>query len=312
MMDYFLRTNNMKKTSISLMIVALLACMGAQALASNYYGHTGQLNPFNPAASAVETVIDRTLVKGFGIPHAGEGSGFTDWTTFADYSFGKSDDKRAGGFDNYFNSYTFGADAFYGTTLWGLMGNFNESQGRSAGGAHSDVDSWTWTLYMSRPLNEWSYWGASLSYGTSENDIRGVNGTTDADNYVFAPYVTMLKRMDKLTLSLSPSYVLGYQDVDNTGAANDDTSWMGKLLVMGRATYAVTEKLDISANLNFNQVVHYSGLRTDVDNDHNWFTTGVKAAYKFNDSLSGSLGYTTEFDSDYNSDIYSVGLVYAF
>lgn len=302
----------MNRTKLSVMMVVLLVCTGVQAFGSNHVGSTGLLNPFNPASAAVEMAVDRTQVKAFGIPHAAATDGFSNWSAFAEYGFGKNDDKRAGGFDNYFNSYTFGADAFHGTTLWGLMGNFNEAQGGNGLGARNDIDSWTWTMYMSSPLNEYTYWGASFSYGSSENKLRGTRGTTDSDNYVFSPYLTMLKRVDQVTFSFSPSYVLGYQDVDFTGTASDDTSLMGKLLLMGRATYAVTEKLDISANLNFNQVLHYHGLRVENDNDHNWFTTGVKAAYKFNDSLSGSLGYTTEFDSDYNSDICSVGLVYAF
>ena len=49
-----------------------------------------------------------------------------------------------------------------------------------------------------------------------------------------------------------------------------------------------------------------------MDNDHSWFTTGVSMSYMFNESVSGSLGYSTEIDSDYDSEIVSVGLTVAF
>ena len=191
------------------------------------------------------------------------------------------------------------------------MGNYNDAQGRS-GAARNSIDSWTYSLYMSRAINDWMFWGTSFTYGTSESKIRGTAGTTDSDSYVIAPYLTMVARMDRLTLSMSPSYVLGYQKVDYPAGGGKDTALMGKLVLMGRASYALDQQWSISGNLNYNQVVHNHGLDTEFDNDHQWFTSGLKLNCKLTDNLSGSVGYSTDFDSSFDSKIWNIGLVYAF
>ena len=260
---------------------------------------------------AVSKAVDRSLIATERMPHAGFDN-FSSWSVFADYDFGKNKDKRQGGFDNYFNSYTLGADAFYGDTLWGFMGNFNDAQGRNDGGARASIDTWAYTLYMSRPISEWLFWGGSLTYSTAENKIRGLQGTTDSDSYVLAPYLMMMTRIDNLTLSLSPSYVLGYQDVDYPQGGGDDSAWVGKLVLMGRASYALDAQWSLSGTLNYNQILHNHALDTENDTDHQWFTTGVRLGYRVNDNLSCSLGYSTEFDSHFSSKIWNIGLAYAF
>jgi hypothetical protein len=302
-----------RKVVAKSVLIILAVCLSVTAAqASNFDGSTSLLNPWNPATMAVETAVDRTLTAGDRMPHAGSFDAFSSWSLFADYGTGKTKDKRQGGFDNYFNSYTVGADALYNnTTLWGFMGNLNDAQGHSKTGNRDQVDSGTYSLYTSQPVNEWMYWGTSFSYGTSENKIRGNAGDTDSENYVVAPYLTMMKQMEKLNLSISPSYVLGYQEVDYP-AGVDDTALMGKLVLMGRAAYTFTEKMSVALNLNYNQILHNHALDTEFDNDHRWFTTGAKLNYKFTSNLNGSVGYSTDIDSNFDSDIWNVGLAYAF
>lgn len=299
----------MAKSVAAVMVLCL--CISA-AQASSHDGMTSLSNPWNPAIMGAEKALDRSITVTTTTPHAGAFDGFSSWSAFADYDSGKTNDKRQGGFDNYFNSYTVGADALYNnSTLWGFLGNFNDAKGHSSAGARDAIETWAYTLYMSQPVNDWMFWGSSFSYSTAGNKINSA-GEIDSDSYVLAPYVTVMTQMDKLTLSLSPSYVLGYQDVDYPGVGGGDSALMGKMLLMGRATYAVTEKFSVSANLNYNQVLHNHALDTEFDNDHRWFTTGVKLGYKFTSSLSGSLGYSTELDSNFDSDIWTVGLCYAF
>lgn len=303
------------KSVVAVLVVCLCAA-AAQASVTDKSPSISAFNPWSPVNMAVETSVDRTLAAGAKLPHAGM-CDFSSWSLFTDYTFGSNQDKRNGGFDNNFNSYTIGADTLYNTnTLWGFMVNNNESQDHMKGVNNNRVttESWTYSLYVSQPVNEWMSWGTSFSYGTSEIKQKGVAGTTDADSYVIAPYLAMYKQIDKLTLSMSPSYVLGYQELDYPAGnvPNDDTGLMGRFVLMNRASYALTEKLNISANLNFNQVLHNHGLDGVVDNDHQWWTTGAKLGYKFTSNLSGSVGYSTEFDSDYDSDIWSMGLAYMF
>ena len=297
----------MKKSMM--VVLAVCVCAGAvQASTGNVDTMFSMLNPWSAPMTAVEKAVDRTLSEG-AAPHAGDG--FSSWSVFADYDFGKNKDKRTGGFDNYFNSYTVGADALYGDTLWGLMGNYNDAKGRS-GDARDSIDAWTWTLYFSRPVNEWMYWGSSFSYGDSETKIKGTAGTTDTNSYVVAPYLSMFTKRDNWTFSMSPSYVLGYQDVDYPGTGGDDTALMGKLVIMNRAAYAINENWTISGNLNFNQVLHNHGLDTDVRSDHQWWTAGAKLGCKVTPNLSGSFGYSMELDSVYRSGIWNIGMAYAF
>lgn len=302
--------------SVMVLLAVCLSVTVVQATSGGSYSPSVSLfNPWSPGNMVVETAVERSLTAGVRMPHAGV-CDFSSWSLFTDYAFGSNQDKRNGGFDNNFNSYTVGADTLYNNnTLWGLMGNYNEAQDHQLGNDNRDTTkSWTYSLYVSQPINEWMSWGTSFSYGTSEIKTKNVAGSTDADSYVIAPYLAMIKQIDKLTLSFSPAYVLGYQELDYpTGnVPNDDTGLMGRAVLMGRAAYALTEKLSIAANLNFNQVLHNHGLDGVVDNDHQWWTTGAKLGYKFTSNLSGSVGYSTEFDSDYDSDIWSMGLAYMF
>ncbi len=308
----------MKKMSKMLYLCVILAAVcltTAPVEASSSYGDGmfSLLNPFNPANRSVQMAVERSLRMGMGLNHNAAMSSFTSPSVFMDYSFGKNDDKRAGGFDNYFNSYTLGADAYYNdTTLWGLMVNYTDEQG-SNGAVSDEIDTWATTLYMSRSLSDNVFWGSSFTYANGDSHINGA-GTTDTDSFVIAPYLTMLTRMDDMTLSLSPSYVLGYQRSDYPTGANpdDDEALMGKLLLMGRASVPVSETMTLTGNLDFNQVLHNHGLDNETDPDHQWFTTGVTLNYTVNENISGSLGYTTAFDSDFNSEIVSVGLTLAF
>ena len=146
---------------------------------------------------------------------------------------GKNDDKRAGGFDNYMNSYTLGLDAYYNDTLWGLMVNYGDEHGTNGAATDDEIDALTTTLYMSRALSDNMFWGSSFTFSNAETHVNGA-GTTNADSYVIAPYLTMVKQIDNVTLSLSPSYVLGYTRSDYPSGANpdDDEALMGKALLM--------------------------------------------------------------------------------
>ena len=305
-----------RKVSIMCVCVVLLAVLNIATVqaSSSHDGTISLLNPFNPAERGVSKAVDRTLLMGSRMNHAGSMDSFSSWSFFTDYETGKNDDKRAGGFDNYFNSYTVGADAFYNdSTLWGLMFNYVDEQGSNGAGASDEIDTMAVTLYMSRAISDTLFWGTSFTYSNAESYIRN-GGTTDSDSYVIAPYMTMVSQMDSVTLSLSPSYVLAYQDVEYPGviANTDDRALMGKLLIMGRASCPVSDKMTLSGNLDFNQVLHNHGLDTEIDNDHQWFTTGVNVSYVFTDNVNGSIGYTSGFDSDFNSEIWSLGLNCAF
>ncbi len=305
-----------KVTVAKSLAVLLAVCLSVSMAHASSYGTEGSTslnNPWGPTNFAISKVMDRSLsAMGDRLPHAAALDGFSSWTMFVDYDFGKNKDKRQGGFDNYFNSYTVGADTFYGDTLWGFMGNFNEAQGGDGAGTRSYIDTWAYTLYMSRPINDWMFWGSSLTYATAENKIKGVRGTTDSDSWVLAPYLTMMTRMDNVTLSLSPSYILGYQDVDYPAGGGDDTSLIGRMAVTGRASYAFDAQWSLSGTMTFNQILHNHALDAENDTDHQWFTTGVRLGYRVDENLSCSLGYSTEFDSHYRSRIWNIGLAYAF
>lgn len=297
----------------TVLMVALTICLTSALVKASTPASisvSDMLNPWNPTMGAVEKAVDRTLSGR--LPHAGEG--FSNWSIFGGYDFGNINDDRPGGFENYFNSYTAGVDALWNnSTLWGLMGNYQEEWGRNDARVRqrTDVETWTYTLYMSRAFNDWMYYGASLSYGDTDNKIRGER-SSDISTWAFSPYVSMFTKMDNWTFSLSPAYVLGCQDADYPGTAGDDTAMTGKLVVMGKASVALTEQLSLSGNLNFNQVLHNRSLDGIKDNDHQWFTYGVKLGYKFTPNLSGSFGWSSEFDSNFNSEIWNIGLAYAF
>ncbi len=308
----------MKNSKVALItcvgVMVFVTCMTATLQATDNYDRSmSLLNPFSPANRGAALAVERSLRLGLNMNHNGLDS-LTSPSMFVNYDFGKNDDKRTGGFDNYFNSYTVGMDAFDSeSTLWGLLVNYSDEQGSNGAGTHDNIDTWASTLYMSRTINETMFWGTSLTFSKGETDIRG-GGTTDADSYVIAPYMTMMTEMDSVTYSLSPSYVLGYQKLDYPSGAVDskDNSLMGRFVLMGRASMPISEKTTLTGNLGFNQVLHNHGLDTESNNDHQWFTTGISMDYMLNENTTGSIGYLTEFDSAFSSDIFTIGLNIAF
>jgi len=303
----------MKAAAVVVVVLMVFSVGVTTVQASLGSAFTSVLNPWNPATQAVEKVVDRAIISRSSLPHAAPFDGFNSWSMFTDYSLSNSNDKRAGGFDNYSNSYLVGVDALYNGTLWGFMGNLYEANGHNGTGGKSSIDCQTYSVYMNRSISDNMTWGASLSYGMSDSKARGVAGTTESDSYVFAPYLTMMTRIEKMTFSLSPSYVLAYQEEDSPAAGvSTDKALMGKLVLMGRANYALSDRLSISGDLNFNQVVNNHGLDTEIDPDHQWFTTGVCLSYQLTSNLNGKLGYSTEFDSDFASEIWNLGLSYSF
>ena len=304
-----------KMKAVVVVVVLLVLGLGVATVqaSSDSIGPINLLNPWNPTTQTVGRAIDRSLISGARLPHAAPLDGFSSWSMFTDYSSSNSNDKRAGGFDSYSNSYLIGADAQYNGTLWGFMSNLYEAKGHNGAAGGDRVDSQTYSLYMSRNINDWMAWGASFSYGKADSKTRGIAGTTESDSYVLAPYLTMMTRINEIALSLSPAYVLAYQEVDSPQAAvSTDTALMGKLVLMGRASYALSDRLNIAGNLNFNQVLHNHGLDTENDPDHQWFTTGISLGYQLTSNLNCKIGYDTDFDSDFNSEILNVGLSYIF
>lgn len=292
------------------LVCLILVGLSTVHASSNHDGNLSIMNPLNPANMAVERAVNRALVPGLRVPHAGFMQKFSSPTLFAEYGFGGNKDKRPNGFDNDFDSFLFGGDTMFAeTTLLGAMINYTDADGTNAGGARNTLESLTPTLYVNRPINDWLYWGASLSYSTSESKVNAAK--TDSDSVVLSPYIMAMMQMDQLTLSLTPTYVLGLQEVDYSNNTTDNAA-VGRLLLMGRAAYMVIENLNVAVLLNYNQVIHNHALTSETDNDHRWFTTGFKVNYQITDHIGAYAGYELDFDSNFDSDFASIGASYTF
>ena len=305
-------TKGKNRFSMGLMLLLVLGiAFAAQASSSHNAGFMSLMNPWNPANLAVEKAVERTLPMGSRLPHAGMNNSFSSMSFFTDYSWGKSNDKRSGGFASYIKSITVGADAVYNdSVLIGAIFNYTDTHGDNGAAADNQVYANTFTVYTGQSLSENTSWGASLSFSDSQSKVNGV--TTDSDSWVFAPYWSVMTQSDNLTLSLTPSYILGYQKADYSATSNDDSALVGRFVLMSRAALAVNEKLSLSASLNFNQVMHNHGLDTDIDSDHNWFTYGLKMNYQLTNNVGAAIGYNSEFESDYKSDMWLASLSYMF
>jgi len=309
----------MKRNSCLVMLLFLMV-LGFASVAQatpNLSGHrfSSLRFPFAPTNFVFEKAVERTtllvLIRPTLVPHEGITDGLSSPSFFSDYDFGRSSDKRPGGFSSYTKSYTAGVDAMYNdSTLLGVIYNYTEIEGRNGVGTKDRLSSNTFSVYMGRPLGDNMAWGMSLSY-TDADDTMGTT-ETDMHGLVFAPYVSVAKQVDNWTLSLSPSYVVGYQEADYSTTAPDDTALVGRFVLMGRAACAVSEKMTVSTSLDFNQVLHNHALDAETDSDHNWFTYGLKLNYQFTDNLSTAFGYNSEFDSDFDSDLWHVSLAYLF
>ncbi len=293
----------------AVLVLAIIHSPAVQATTS-CDGHLSLMNPLNPANLVLEMALNRSLGPWLRVkPHAGVMEQFSNPSLFAEYGFGTNQDKRAGGFDNDFDSWTFGGEAMVaGSTFMGVILNFTDADGTNGGGTADQIETWTPNVYVSRSINDWLYWGGSLSYSMGESTVGTTD--TDSDSLVVAPSLMAIKQIEQWTLSLSPSYVLGSQEVDYT--TTSDTALMGRMLLMGRAAYAVNDKLSAAANLNYNAVLHNHGLDTENDNDHQWFTSGVQVNYQCTEQIGAYAGYTCDFDSNFDDNYGSVGGCFAF
>jgi len=305
--------NGKNKNCKKLVSVALVMLLGMAVMANSAHyvdGTVSLLNPWNPANMAVEKVVDRTLQMGTTMPHAGADD-FSSLALFTDYDFGNSNDKRTGGFNSYMKSTSIGADTMYkGSTLFGAIFNYTDAKGDNEAGTNNKLYAQTATVYMAQPLSDWLTFGTSLSYSDSICEVSNTN--TDTDSIVLAPYLSAMTKMDKWTLSLTPAYIVGYQKANYSANSDDDASWMGKLSVMSRASYAVSDKMSISGSLAYNQVLHNHALDNENDSDHHWFTYGTKVNYKLTSNLSTAFGYNSELDSDFDSDMWVANMTYLF
>jgi len=298
-----------------LLMMMVFAPVAQASPSSDYHRFSSLHNPWAHASIVLQTIamitVYRLIVSPTMQPHMGLTDGFSSPSFFTDYEFGKTSDKRPGGFSSYTKSYTAGVDAMYNdSTLLGLIYNYTEVEGRNGVGTKDRLSSNTFSVYMAKPLNDNMAWGMSFSYNDADDHLAATE--TDIHGAVFAPYVSIAKQVDNWTLSLTPSYVLGYQEADYSTTAPDDTALMGKLALMSRAACAVSENMTVSASLNFNQVLHNHGMDVETDPDHNWFTYGIKMDYQVTDNLSTAFGYNSEFDSDFDSDLWLLSLAYAF
>lgn len=301
----------MQKTMRNIVLVAAVLGLAATAMAtSGGYNPDSLFNPFNPANLAVDKAIERTLGLGGRLPHAGMDD-FSSLGLFADYDFGKSNDKRNGGLDSYNKIMTVGVDGIYkGSMLLGALFSYTDSEGDNDAGAQNQVYSQMATVYMAQPLSECMNFGMALSFLDSETELAGNH--IDGDTWSLATYVSMMSKVDNWTFSLTPTYVVGFQTVNFDQGNGDDASWVGKLVLASRAAVALSENMSLAGSLSYNQVLHNHDLDTENDSDHHWFTYGVKMNYQLSSSLSTALGYNSEFDSDYRSDMVVANMTYMF
>jgi hypothetical protein len=191
--------------------------------------------------------------------------------------------------------------------------SYTDSRGDNDAGTQNQLYAQMATVYMAQPMSDCMTFGMALSFLDSETE--SVGNHTDGDTWSLATYVSMMSKVDNWTFSLTPTYVVGYQYVNTDSAAgisDDDAAWVGKLVLASRAAVALSENMSLAGLLSYNQVLHNHDLDNENDSDHHWFTYGVKMNYQLSSSLSTALGYNSEFDSDYRSDMVVANMTYMF
>lgn len=301
-----------------------------------------QLEPANarhPVNVMSDRVTEITFERAASLPKAHAGAkmmeksiieqepvneGFQNPWIGVDYGFSYSEDQRELGYTSYLHMATLsGGFTTYFNIDVGAMFMYTATDGRDIGG-----DAFSGSIWASRPIFDWLYFGVSGSYTSGDQDTfqRNVWTATDSDTWAVSPFLMFIYQTGPWTLSCSPTYVASFQDTDiDQGFADDSFDQFGisfepdsapgqdstthKLVVANRIGYKFSDAFSATVNISPNIVLGYEG----PDQEDFWVNTGLKLKYNVSKALDiyGKYSYDL-FHSDYENHNVNVGLDYNF
>lgn len=242
---------------------------------------------------------------------------FANPYVFGEYGYSSNKDERGGGYDCdvQSGSFGFGFTTAFDLLVGGQM-SYSDINGSGTGGAQTKSDVYAGSVYVSRAFTPWLYWGTMFGYMHADSNSRSstvASTDTKSDAWSVAPYLTMFKRFGSWTLSASPTYMLGLQGFTYPSTPNDTAS-MGKLVVLGRATYDFTDRFSASLVLSPTVVLHdheVDGV-TSLEG-RSWLNTGLRLNYRIGQGLDLYAGYSYDaFNALFTNHNFTLGLGYSF
>ena len=301
-----------------------------------------QIEPANarhPVNVMADRVTEITFERAASLPKAHAGAkmmeksiieqepvneGFQNPWIGVDYGFSYSEDQRELGYTSYLHMATLsGGFTTYFNIDVGAMFMYTATDGRDIGG-----DAFSGSIWASRPIFDWLYFGVSGSYTSGDQDTfqRNVWTATDSDTWAVSPFLMFIYQTGPWTLSCSPTYVASFQDTDlHQDFASDSFDQFGvsfepdsapgqdstthKLVVANRIGYKFSDAFSATVNISPNIVLGYEG----PDQEDFWVNTGLKLKYNVSEALDiyGKYSYDL-FHSDYENHNVNVGLDYNF
>ncbi|MEI6387314.1 MAG: hypothetical protein WCQ50_11805 [Spirochaetota bacterium] len=320
--------NSNKKMIMGLRVLSAGALLGTAALASGTPPPTPVpdspgYTPFNPAsASLIETrsanqrLIDKRLKKA---QHADSDSWFQNPSTFGEYWFNDTRDKRQGGFGSSLNSGVIGLNFMTkGDVGIGLQLNYGSSGGNAniAGSSfNNDANNVGLTLSAMKSFG-WFFMGLSGGYDYNNSWLTtpvGARLTTRVDGYNLAPFIGAMYAKGNFSASVAPTIVMRWQAFENNTPPNDRASDR-TFVLMNQAAYNVTQKLALAMTANWTRVIdNYPTRQPQLYASNNWFTIGPKINYNFTEKFYAYTAYTIDLGSHtYDNQQVTAGAAFNF
>lgn len=237
-----------------------------------------------------------------------------------DYGFSYSEDQRELGYTSYLHMATLsGGFTTYFNIDVGAMFMYTGTEGDDIGG-----DAFSGSIWASRPIFDWLYFGVSGIYTSGDQDTfqRNVWTSTDSDTWAVSPFLMFIHSFGPWTLSCSPTYVASFQDTDieqdfardsfdqdgiyfAPDSASGQNSTTHKLVIANRIGYKFTDSFSATVNISPNIVLGYDG----PDQEDFWLNTGIKFKYKATNMIDLFAKYSYDLlHSDYENHNVNVGL----
>ncbi len=254
-----------------------------------------------------------------------DGSWLSDPKPFLEYGYGHNRAKERNGLTTDTHTVTGGVICkTFADFQTGAIFSFIHAHGDSAGrnGVDYDEDGFTATFFISKNI-QWFYFGTSLTYGYSGGIARTKPAANrfrtkiDSNTLVVCPYIGAIYVNGPFSVSTTPTYVYRYQDVAYRSGINPSTSEGisdGTFVLANRASYAVSEKLWVDFNFDYNQIIHEDESKyAQGSTDRGWLTLGPKFTYYITETAQIYLGYTaTVANDDFEDHQINVGLDFRF
>jgi len=325
------------------MAVLLLATAPASATADRW-GLAQYFGPGNPAASTLRlgTMAPRIAMSyglGSGMnnmllaaaddgaeagaaapegePVGVENPWFHHPKPFLEYHYGSNRDRRRAGLDSDLNGGTVGLMfGSVGNSVGGIMYDYTHSEGTSAAGASANVDTNSLTLFLGNNI-DMLFFGTSMTFGDSAVRTRLVRRVhTDINTFSVAPYVGLAAyQQGPLTVTSTLTMVWRWQDFNYDWALADDDSSDGTLVLMNRATYALTQQAQLVGIFDWNRVLQEEEtlVAPIEDPDRCWFTLGAKLQYRLMQNVDVYAQYTSDVGNEsYENHQVNMGISFSF